>query len=130
MLTTRMKMIYNITIGRFVWQDCALCLRLACAPSLQSLRCFGLFVLLCELYWQLDQHKRRHVQGTTTGLHSIYMALVLMANGPSNVDIFGTVDEFVGNNLNVAPVSAMVFLTLKLKSRANISKLESQLLVN
>lgn len=47
-----------------------------------------------------------------------------------DIDVFGTVDEFVGNDLNVAAVSAVVRLSSQLKAGANILELEGQLLVN
>lgn len=49
-----------------------------------------------------------------------------------HVNVFGAVDEFVGNDLNVAAVSVAVVHSFspQLKSGANILELEGQLLVN
>ena len=51
---------------------------------------------------------------------------------PLDVNVFGTVDEFVGNDLNVAAVSVAVVhcFSSQLKAGANILQLEGQLLVN
>lgn len=53
-----------------------------------------------------------------------------MDNGPSHIDVFGRIDEFVANNLNVSSISVVAPLGSQLESGADVSELVCQLLVN